>query len=161
MPVTETDLPGVGKKFTVDLEDDTKLIVVIHNSGKREVFLDDDPEEDNDKLFEVSDRLSRIVGSILEGAYFQPIATGDIETMLDEDTLIEWVKVPADSSSAGKTLKELDLRAETEAAVVAIKRGDDNVITGPGPDDTVEADDVLVVVCSPESYEEFLEYIES
>ncbi len=161
MTVTETDLPGVGKKFTVPLEDDTELVIVIHNTGKREVYLDDDPDEDNEKLFEVSDNLSRVVGSILEGAYFQPIASDAIETMLDEETLIEWVKVPEDSSAVGESLESLDVRGETGASVVAIKREDGEVVTGPGPEDVVEAGDTIVVMSTPDSYQSFLDLVDA
>ena len=37
MTVYESDLPGVGKKFEVDLDDEATLVIVIHNTGKREV----------------------------------------------------------------------------------------------------------------------------
>ncbi|MFP4632971.1 MAG: cation:proton antiporter regulatory subunit [Halobacteriales archaeon] len=160
MTVRETELPGVGKKFAVDLDGDVGLVVVIHNTGKREVYLDDDPDEDNEKLFELSDKQARLVGSILEGAYFQPIRTEGIETMLDEDTLLEWVKVPGDSPAVGETIAGLDVRGETGASLIAIKRDDGDVITAPGPDDVIRSGDVLVVTCSREAFEGFRNLIE-
>ncbi|MDZ5813165.1 potassium transporter TrkA, partial [Halorubrum sp. AD140] len=38
MTITESDLPGVGKKFEIELGGGEAMIVVIHNTGKREVF---------------------------------------------------------------------------------------------------------------------------
>jgi len=36
MTVYESDLPGVGKKFEVELENGERLVIVTHNTGKRE-----------------------------------------------------------------------------------------------------------------------------
>ena len=149
MTIYESDLPGVGKKFEIDLGDDSTLVVVIHNTGKREVFKREG-EADSVKLFEITDQLARQVGSILEGAYFQPIATDTTETMLDDDSLLEWVKVPDDSETVGRTLRELDFRKATGASVVAIQR-DDDTESNPGPDTAIEADDTLIVLGTREA----------
>lgn len=144
MTVYESDLPGVGKKFEVELDEDERLVIVTHNTGKREVFhrLGD---ADSEKLFELSDQLARQVGTILEGAYFQPVATATTEMMLDDDTLFEWVSVLEGSDLAGHTLAELNFRETTGASVVAIQR-DDETESNPGADTTVRAGDTLVVI---------------
>ncbi|MCO8266850.1 cation:proton antiporter regulatory subunit [Haloferax prahovense] len=145
MTVYESDLPGVGKKHEVELGDGSRLVIVTHNSGKREVFRRASADSDSEKLFELTDKLARQVGTLLEGAYFQPVQTESIETLLGGDTLIEWVEVGADSEIAGKTLGESDLRQATGASVIAIERGDE-VVTSPGGDAMVEAGDTLVVI---------------
>ena len=154
MTVYESDLPGVGKKHEIDLEDGSQLVVVTHNEGRREVFLRPTPESDSDRLFELSDDLARQVGTILEGAYFQPVESTDIETVLGGDTLLEWVDVGEDSPIEGRTLGEMDLRAETGASVVVIER-DDDVITSPGGETTIQAGDTLVVVGTREDCDAF------
>jgi TrkA domain protein len=150
MTVYETDLPGVGKKFEVELDDDRRFIIVIHNTGRRELFVRDDPDADAEKLVELSDRLARQVGTIMEGAYFQPIRTDTIDTMLSEDTLIEWANVQADSPLAGKTLAETRLRQELGASVIAIQR-DEETLTNPAPNTRIEPGDTLVVLGSKEA----------
>ncbi len=149
MTIYESDLPGVGKKFEIELEDDDRLIIVIHNTGKREVFRRSD-DDDSEKLFELSDRLSRQVGTILEGAYFQPIANDTTETMLSEDTLLEWVNVVEGSELVGRTLEEIDFRNETGTSVVAIKR-DDETESNPGAETVIEAGDTLVIIGAREA----------
>lgn len=144
MTVYESDLPGVGKKFEVEIDDDVRLVVVTHNTGKREVFRRAG-DADAEKLFELSDRLARQIGTILEGAYFQPVAAESTETMLGDDTLFEWVAVAAGSELVDRTLDELDFRERTGAAVVAIER-DDETLSAPGADTTVRAGDTLVVI---------------
>ena len=139
MTVFESDLPGVGKKFEVELDGDERLVVVTHNTGKREVF-HRRGNDDAEKLFELSDRLARQVGTILEGAYFRPVATETTETMLDEDTLFEWVSVVEGSDLVGHTLEELDFREETGASVVAVQR-DGETESNSGARTTVRAGD--------------------
>lgn len=149
MTVYETDLPGVGKKFEVELPDESRLVVVTHNTGRREVFRRPSPDADSEKLFELPDRLARTVGSILEGAYFQPVQTDRVETMIAEDLSIEWYVVSEDSELAGETLASARVGPRTGSTVVAIQRGDE-VIPAPGGDTDIRAGDTLVVVGPPE-----------
>jgi TrkA domain protein len=149
MTVYESDLPGVGKKFEVEIDDDERLVIVIHNTGKREVF-HRVGEADSEKLFDLSDRLARQVGSILEGAHFQPVKSDTTETMLDGDSLLEWVKVAEGSGIVGKTLEELDFRNVTGASVVSIQR-DDTTESNPGPETVIQAGDTLIILGTREA----------
>jgi TrkA domain protein len=150
MTVYETDLPGVGKKFEVELDGETRLVIVIHNTGKRELFLRESEDADAEKLFGLSDRLARQVGTIMEGAYFQPIRTETIDTVLSDDTLIEWAKVQPDSPLVGQTLADTRLRQELGVSVIAVQRGEET-IENPGAETEIRADDTLVVLGSREA----------
>lgn len=145
MSVYETDLPGVGKKFELELESGGRLVVVIHHSGRREVFHREEPEDDGVKLFELGDREARQLGLILEGTFFQPVATLPVETMLGSDAILDWVNVPEGSPLAGRSLGASELRHRTGASVLAVKR---DAGTTPNPDAGFElaAGDVLVVL---------------
>lgn len=158
MTVYESDLPGVGKKFEVELGDDERLVVVIHNTGKREVFRRTG-DEDSVKLFELTDQLARQVGSILEGAYFQPIITDQSETMLDENTLLEWVRVDEGSDAVGRSLAELDFRNRTGATVVAIQHEDETTESNPSPETTLRAGDTLIVLGPREACQTVLDLV--
>jgi TrkA domain protein len=143
--VYESDLPGVGKKHEIELGDGSRLVVVTHNTGKRELYRRPSADADSEKLFELSDRLARQVGTILEGAYFQPVRTDEIETVLSGDTVIEWVTVDGDSAVAGRTLAEANVRQETGVSVIAIQRGEET-IANPGAETTIRAGDTLVAL---------------
>lgn len=154
MDVYEADLPGVGKKFEVEIGAGERLVIVTHNTGKREVFLKPDPGADSEKLFELPDRLARTVGTILEGAYFQPIQTDRVETMLAEGTVLEWYNVSPEADVAGRSLEDSRIRERFGVSVVAVEH-EDTVEPSPAPDTVIEAGDTLVVIGSPEDLREF------
>ena len=154
MTVYESDLPGVGKKHEIELGDGSRLVVVTHNTGKREVFRRPDEDADSEKLFELPDGLARQVGTILEGAYFQPVASQSIETLLGDGTLMEWVEVPEDSELTGQTLGEAHLRRETGANVILVQRGE-MTITNPGADTEIQAGDTLLAIGPREACRSF------
>lgn len=154
MTVYESDLPGVGKKFEVELGDDERLVIVTHNTGKREVFLKPADGSDSNKLFELPDRLARTVGTILEGAYFQPVQTERVQTMLAEGTFIEWYNVDDGAELAGQTLADAQVRERTGVSIVAIQR-DDTLVPSPSPDTVIEVGNTLVVIGSKEDVNRF------
>lgn len=155
MTVYESDLPGVGKKHEIDLGDGSRLVVVTHHSGRREVYRRADVDADSEKLVELTDEEARTVGTVLEGAYFQPVRSQDITTMLGGDAALDWVDVDADSDLAGSTLAEANVRAETGVSVLAVQRGEET-IANPAPDTRIEAGDTLVVLGSRDACKRFV-----
>lgn len=159
MPVTESDLPGVGKKFEIDLEKGKTLVIVIHNTGRRDVFLKEGDEADSTKLFELSDQLARVVGTILEGAYFQPIRTEDRATELGGGTVIEWYDIERDAELEGESIGAVLENERIEVAIVAVQRGDE-VIPASRPQKKLRAGDTVVAVGTSDDLEAFRTLIE-
>ncbi|ELZ37515.1 cation:proton antiporter regulatory subunit [Halorubrum tebenquichense] len=149
MTISESDLPGVGKKFTIDLGDE-EMVVVIHNTGKREVFRRRDPDADSEKVFAFDDDLARKIGSIIEGAYFQPVEPDTQETTLPGGILLEWYELPPGSPLVGETLESADIGNRTGLTIVAIQRGGE-VIDSPGAETTLHESDTLIGVGTPEN----------
>jgi TrkA domain protein len=155
MDVTETDLPGVGKRFEVDTAGEDSVVVLVHNNGRRELFYRPDPDADAEELLELSDREARTIGSILEGAHFQPVATDTTATTIGEDgVMLEWYTLDADAELVGTSIGTVGVRERTGATVAAIER-DGEVVQSPGPDFVFQAGDQLVVVGSRENHEAF------
>ncbi len=158
MTVFETDLPGVGRKFEIDIGDGAQLVVVIHNTGKREVYRKETPNADAEKIFEASNQLSQTIGSILEGAKFQPVEVDHQGTMLPGDTVIEWYNVGPESTLAGRELGDGHIREQLDVLVVAIQRAGE-IISSPGPDTLIESGDVLVVIGPQDDVIEFETFV--
>lgn len=144
MTVYETDVPGVGRKFELELDDGERAVVVHHHDGRREVFRRPDPDADSRKVFDLSDRQARHLGSVLSGAYFESVAVEDLAVPLG-DAIIEWVEVEDGSPFDGRTLAESAIRQETGVSVIAVQRGEETVANPPA-DFTVEAGDLLVTL---------------
>ncbi|MCU4717837.1 cation:proton antiporter regulatory subunit [Halapricum hydrolyticum] len=153
MTVEESDLPGVGKKHVVEL-DGEELVIITHNTGRREVFKRPDAETDSEKLFELSDALARTVGTILEGAYFQPVEAEKRQTTLPGGILLEWYEVQPGSPLAGETIAGAHIGRKTGVNVVAIERSGQTV-DSPGPDTELQEGDTLVVTGTNEECDAF------
>jgi TrkA domain protein len=159
MTVYETDVPGVGKKFEVEIDSEERLVILLHHDGKREVFHKADPDADAERLFSLSGPLARKVGAILQGAYFQPVETDNVEVPLGE-AIIEWVDVDEGADLVDQTLAEAEIRQRTGASVIAIQR-DSETIPNPGPAETVAAGDILVTMGTREELESLESLVES
>ena len=156
MPVDlrETRLPGIGTKFTLRLDDGGRLAVILHNDGKREIYVfthahDDEPRT----VITLDDDEARQLGAVIGGAYERPKIVDELEMALGE-LLIEWVPVPDDSPLIGKTLAECGFRAKTGITVIAILR-EPEPVTGAQPDDVLQRGDTLVTVGKAGQYRAF------
>ena len=155
MTIYETDIPGVGRKFEIEVEGDgdARVIVILHHDGRREVFKRPSQDADSEKLFDLDARTARQLGSILEGTNFETVDVAELEVPLGE-AIIEWWEVGADSSLAGLTLGDAHVRRETGVSVIAVQRGE---MTIPNPDSTyhIQPDDVLVTLGTREEQAAF------
>ncbi|UPM42660.1 cation:proton antiporter regulatory subunit [Halocatena salina] len=159
MTVYEAEVPGVGHKFELELGDEERLIVIIHHDGKREIYLRPGKNQDSEKLFSLTGKLARQLGSILEGAYFQPVEMDDIQVPLGE-AIIEWTDVDPSAPLIGQSLQEATIRERTGVSIMAIQRGEET-IANPQPDTTIKANDVLVSLGTRDEQQQFAELVDS
>ncbi|WP_433627237.1 cation:proton antiporter regulatory subunit [Halomicrococcus sp. NG-SE-24] len=158
MTIYETEVPGVGHKFELELDGDSRLVVIIHHDGKREVYLRPEENADSQKLFALPGKRARQLGSILEGAYFQPVEMDEIQVPMG-DAIIEWVEIDPESTLAGQSLQKANIRERTGVSVLAIQRGDET-IGNPQPDTVIQADDVLVTLGMRDEQRAFSDLVE-
>ena len=155
MEFKETDLPGIGKKFSIITAKGDKIAVIIHLTGKREIFYFE-KEDMDDPVCDVvlNEEEANQLGSVLMGAYFKP-EQENIKEVLLQNLAIEWVKVPENSPLANKTISEGEIRKKTGVTIISIIRGE-NSITNPLPDEVIKEGDILVLVGTREQIEHFI-----
>jgi len=145
LELKETRLPGVGIKWSMTLSSGTRITVIQHNDGDREIYVhrragDDDPAA----VVELHDDEARQLGAVLGGAYERPKIVEELEMALGEFQ-IEWIKVPTGSWVNGRTLSDAAFRKRTGVTVIAILRESES-IAGAQPDDVILDGDTIVVV---------------
>ncbi len=155
--VSEAYLPGIGKKFTLETQQGDRVVVVVHNEGKREIYHFEGEGESPGTIITLSDEEARRLSAILGGAYFRPKVVEELEIAL-EDLKIEWVKLPRGSSLVGKMLRESGVREKTGVSIIAIIR-DSGAYPSPEPSKTLEEGDTLVVIGKREQAAKFREFI--
>ena len=146
LELKETRLPGVGVKWSLATARGSRVTVIQHNDGDREVYVhrrarDEDPAV----VLELHDDEARQLGALLGGAYERPRIVEELEMALGEFQ-IEWIKVPPGSWANGRSLAEVALRKRTGGVtVVAILRESES-IAGAQPEDVMLDGDTIVVV---------------
>jgi TrkA domain protein len=146
--IEETPLPGVGLRHEFITEDGTRIGVIYHRTGRRELFVC--PPEDPDVVafsLSLSDEDSHALSEALGGSTV-------IENLMDlqqqvEGLAIDWLTVENGTPYAEKTIGDARIRSRTGVSVVAVIRGD-QAHPAPEPSFRIEAADTLVVVGTSE-----------
>ena len=153
--IRESDLPGIGRKFQLEARSGDRLVIVIHDDGRRELYHFD--SNDPDKLLSMvtlSDTEARQVAGIIGGLNYTPKALESASINLD-DLLIEWYKVEPGSQAIGKTIGQLQVRQTTGATIMALIEKDGSKRINPGSDQMLAEDVTLVVAGERQQVQSF------
>ena len=146
--IEETSLPGVGVRHDFTADDGSRIGVIHHRTGRRELFFTDadDPDVVTHSLH-LTDEDSHALSDALGGS----TVIENLERLQQqiEGLAIDWLEVAPRSPYAGKTIGDARIRTRSGVSVVAVIRGD-QAFPAPGPEFPIEADDNLVVVGTPE-----------
>lgn len=158
--IRESDLPGIGRKFQFDTSNGDRVVLIIHDDGKRQIFFfDPDDLEESVAVATFDDSESRKLAGIIGGMAYTPKALQTLEVDLDE-LAIDWYKVPEGAKSAGKTIGELRLRQNTGAVIIAIINANKETQLTPGPDAVIRENETLIVTGSREAVRSLKQLIE-
>lgn len=154
--VTEVPLPGIGQRYDVLAVEGGPVVVVIHHSGRRDLYILSDRDEP-DASVTLTDSQARSLGAILGGAYFKPAVVEEIEAVIG-GLLIDWVTLDEASPGTGRTIAELQVRSRTRMTVAAILRNHVPLVA-PEPTETLLAGDRLVVIGRQEDLPGFRRHV--
>lgn len=152
MATRETELPGVGTKYVVDLTTGGQIVLVHHRLGPWELARVD-PRGETETLAKLSEEEASELGRILSRGTV-PVEERRREMLFDELS-IEWVTLEPGSLLAGETLQGSGIRARTGVNVIAVLRPEGS-LPNPPPDTEFRVGDTLVVIGQRKQVESFL-----
>lgn len=157
MQVKMADLPGIGKKMSFITCEGDMIVLIIHHTGKRELYFFNDPDDDeaNFSINLTSDE-TRELGAQLLGAVFQPV-NSDTMKLFKSQIVMEWIEIKEGSKFAGKTIAENEIRKRTGVSIVGIFKKDE-VIASPEPNQLLELGDTLMAIGKSEQIQDFESY---
>jgi len=145
MKVKTSDLPGIGKKYTVETADGARVVIVLHHQGNREIYYFSDQDKDEpDVTMSLNDEEARQIGAILVGLDYQPVTDERTELLLKK-LRVDWLTVETGSCLAGKSILDSQVRKRTGATIIAIQRGKE-MIGSPDINEVIRIGDVLMSI---------------
>ena len=130
--ISESVLPGVGRKFQIETASGDRLVIVIHDDGTRELY--HFTRKNLDKVASVitlTDSEARQIAGIVGGLTYVPKALPSAEIVLD-DLLLQWYTIEPGAACIGKTIQELQVRTVAGASIVSIIEPDHVKRLNPG-----------------------------
>ena len=157
--IRESDLPGIGRKFQVETRSGEILVIIVHDTGHRELYhiAADAPDTILSRI-ELDDPEARQVAGIIGGMTYQPTALEAVE-MAFQDMVIDWFKVEPEYAAVGQSIEELRVRQRSGAMIIAIIGPERTTQINPGPAQVVHAGATLVVVGNREQVQAFKQLI--
>lgn len=155
--VREQELPGIGRRYELAGIEGGSAVVVIHHSGRRDLYLVPPGAGEPRATLTLTDRQARTLGAILGGAYFSPAVVEEMDAVIG-DLLIDWVTLRADSPGAGRSIADLEIRRRTRMTVAALARPSETIIA-PEPTEILQSGDRLVVIGRREDLAGFIRHV--
>lgn len=143
--ISESNLPGVGRKFQIEATSGDRLTIVIHDDGTRELYHFTRGKPDRvASVVTLTDSEARQVAGIIGGLSYVPKALPSAEIVL-EDLLLEWYTIPVGAACAGKTIRDLQVRTVSGASIVSIIESDRTKRINPSADTVLHEGATLVL----------------
>ena len=154
MALRSINLPGIGTKYELETEKNDIIAVFFLKSGNIQMYTLQHGCQ-TPSVAELSPPEARRLGSILAGA----IMEADQESVEFAFSALSDLRITIHTyivgkSVAGKTIEELQIRAKTGVTIIAVSRGDKNVVNPPA-DFIFQDGDTLVAIGESDQLKRF------
>ncbi|HUU75317.1 MAG TPA: TrkA C-terminal domain-containing protein [Methanoregulaceae archaeon] len=145
MALRSINLPGIGTKYELETEKKDIVAVFFLKNGNIQMYtLQHDCQTPS--VAELSSSEARRLGTILTGAIMEADKESvEIAFSALSDLRISVHTYMIGKSMAGKSLEDLQIRAKTGVTIIAVSRGDKNVINPP-PSFVFQEGDTVVAI---------------
>lgn len=151
--IREHALPGIGRRFDLDVGDGAMLIVVTRRDGSREISVREKGADEPRGAILLHREQAVAVGSLLLGATFSD--DDSAPTSVDVATVL----LGPDSPAVGRLPGEVDLPGGADAAVVAVARDDTPQLLEDDRTRPFAPGDRLVIAARPDRLDEVLHHL--
>ncbi|MEK3786000.1 MULTISPECIES: cation:proton antiporter regulatory subunit [Paenibacillus] len=146
MDIRETILPGIGMKYQLDGASGDRIVVIIHDDGRRELYhFEYEDLEKSISMITLEDQEARHLAAIIGGMTYKPKQLESVE-MAFNDLIIEWYKIEPQYASAGKSIGELNVRQNSGVSVIVVMEDQKTKHINPGPDTVLKANSTVLAV---------------
>lgn len=154
MNVSVSQLPGIGQKISLRTGEDSMVVIVVHHTGKRELYFFDDADNDEaDFAMDLTPDETRELGAQLLGATYQPVAAEQLQ-MFKKQIVIDYIELKEASSLAQKSIEESSIRRRTGVTIIGIIQGDESIAI-PDPKHKLKPGDMLMCIGKKDQIEMF------
>lgn len=159
--ISESNLPGIGRKFQIETASGDRLIVVIHDDGRRELYHYDRKALDRaDSVLTLTDGEARQIAGIIGGLTYVPKALESTEVVLD-DLVLEWFKIEPRFAAVGRTIRDISARTVTGASIVSIIEPSNVKRINPEADTRINAEATFILAGDRANIKQLKKLLES
>lgn len=149
MDIEQTALPGIGLKHEFTTRSGRRIAVISHRTGRRDLVIYDKADPDQAcETVKLNDEEADALVELL-GAPRIVQRLNDLHREVEGLVSLQY-PITAGSPYAGRPMGDARVRTRTGASIVAVVRGG-QVHASPPPTFVLAAEDIVVVVGSPES----------
>lgn len=155
MDIRESVLPGIGMKYQMDTASGDRIVIVIHDDGRRELY--HFTYEDYDQsisMVTLEDQEARQFAALVGGMVYKPKQLESVEMAFD-DLTIEWYRIEPHYGCIGRSIGELNIRHTSGASVIALMDKKTGKQVNPGPDAVLNVEATVVAVGEREQQKRF------
>ncbi|GIP26899.1 potassium transporter [Paenibacillus sp. J23TS9] len=146
MNIRESILPGIGMKYQIDAASGDRIVIVIHDDGRREFYhFSHEDDEQSISMVTLEDQEARQLAALVGGMVYKPKQLESVEMAFDELT-IEWYRIDPHFACIGKSIGELNIRQNSGASVIALMDKKNGKQVNPGSDCILNAEATVVAV---------------
>jgi TrkA domain protein len=121
--IREQRLPGIGHRYELLVDREKAIVVVVQDRGRRELGIVSGGSGDPDVVVSLTQAQAVALAALLTGARFSIETVGDGRVDCDE-VAIETVTLGPSSPAVGRSMVEIPLGGDPDAAVLAVIRDD-------------------------------------
>ncbi|BFH63248.1 cation:proton antiporter regulatory subunit [Paenibacillus azoreducens] len=155
MDIRESFLPGIGMKYQMDAASGDRIVVVIHDDGRRELYhFSYENLDESISMVTLEDQEARQLAALIGGMVYKPKQLESVEMAFDELT-IEWYRIEPHYACVGKTIGELNIRQNSGASVIALMDKKKGKQSNPGPTAVLNMEATVIAVGEREQQKRF------